>query len=352
MGRPRPKVNSPSPMSATAAESRVPVKATPAKKATRKRSTAKPKTGLATAPTAAVAQVEQVPAQLTIDEQTRKWVEENYGDYMAHFLNDQEIGPIILASARAGEDANRLMGRLSKTKWWQNTSDAARKWEALKAEDPASATAQIQQAFASISDKAKTMGLGLNDAALMKIAEDSLKFGWSPDQLVDSMMNSVSPGGIGPGSIAVTKAQIMAMAKKYMMPLSDTTAMGWALSVAKGEMDISAVQAILTEQAKSRWPQMADLIDAGGTPDDWFAPYRESASRLLEVPPLSIDFTDPKWSTAVQDPNDPTQVMRLTDFETNIRMDPRYGYQYTKGANEMVDSLTLFLGDRFGRATS
>jgi hypothetical protein len=347
-GRPQPKPPVAPQRSINAAQS---VAAKPAAKP-RKRTVKKAAATPSAAPVAAGLPVPATTPVLSIDDQTRKWVKENYGDYMSHFLEDKDIGPIILGAARAGWDVNKLYGEIQKTPWWQKTSDSARAWEQHKAEDPASATQEVQKIYANLADKARVMGLQIDDKRLMTMSEDIKRFGWDETQIIDGLVKEVSPGGVGPGSITVTKQQIMGIAKKYLLPLSEGVAMDWAMRIAKEEMTLETVSMLLGEQAKARFPGLADIIDKGGTPADFFAPYQETAARLLEVPSDSIDFTKTPYSQVLQAPDDPTQVMRLTDFERVIKQDQRFGWKYTDNANDAIDSLTMYIGDKFGATTA
>jgi hypothetical protein len=44
--------------------------------------------------------------------------------------------------------------------------------------------------------------------------------------------------------------------------------------------------------------------------------------------------------------------MRLTDFERVIKQDQRFGWKYTDNANDAIDSLTMYIGDKFGATTA
>jgi hypothetical protein len=277
-------------------------------------------------------------------------VKELYGDYMAHFLNHPEIGPLILQAAQNGYSPDRLRGLLSTTKWWKDTSQSARQWEQTMAEDPASANQQIDQVLADITDQAATMGVPMDKARARKIAEDSLRFGWNATQLVDTLAHEAEGGTTGQGTIDVLTQTIKALSHQYMMPISDTTAFNWAMRVTKGEMVMDTVKFLLGEQAKSRYPALAAIIDQGGTPADYFAPYKQLAAKTLEIPEDSIDLSQGKFATVLQAPDDPTNPMRLSDFERLIKTDERFGYKYTNQANDTVDQLTMFIGDRFGVA--
>jgi hypothetical protein len=279
-------------------------------------------------------------------------VQELYGDYMMHFLQHPEIGPIIQQAASNGYSADRLRGMLSATKWWKDTSNSARLWEQQMAEDPASANQQIDQVSASISDQASVLGLELSPAQIRTISEDSLKFGWDSTQIVDRLASMAMDGTSGAGTIDVLVSQIKGMAKNYMLPLDDATAFNWAMRVTKGEMVLETVKVLLGEQAKSRYPALAGIIDSGGTPADFFAPYRSLAAQTLEIPIESIDFTQGKWASALQSPGDITQPMMLTDFERLIKRDDRFGYRYTNQANDQADSLAMFIGEKFGQTTA
>ena len=100
--------------------------------------------------------------------------------------------------------------------------------------------------------------------------------------------------------------------------------------------------------AKGQFSQLADQIDAGLSLDDIFRNYRGYAADVLEVDPNSIDFMrDPKWSEAFGTKE--TGQLSLSDWVTKLKSDTRFGWQYTKQANQQATDVALSIARAFGK---
>jgi len=148
-----------------------------------------------------------------------------YG-YLASYLDDPEIGPILRQAAAGGWSTDMLQGALSKTNWWKTTSDTARQWDAQATTDPASAEKQILQKTSDIRDELVQQGINIDDATIRKVATDALRGGWSDTQTkaaLDAELQrspSVLQSKVG--------ADFRALAQQYATPLSDAAIQQWA----------------------------------------------------------------------------------------------------------------------------
>ena len=63
--------------------------------------------------------------------------------------------------------------------------------------------------------------------------------------------------------------------------------------------------------------------------------------------PSDIDWLDPKWGVVLNGFGGSTPYS-LNEWQRMIRSDTKYGYQYTKAANEQAASFAEMLGTKFG----
>jgi hypothetical protein len=99
--------------------------------------------------------------------------------------------------------------------------------------------------------------------------------------------------------------------------------------------------------AKSTFFHLSEQIDSGLTLDDIFSPYREIAAKVLEKTPNQISLSDPLFASALGNKKD--GQMSLSDWETKLMTDRKYGYEYTAKANQDATNLALTIARAFGR---
>jgi hypothetical protein len=100
--------------------------------------------------------------------------------------------------------------------------------------------------------------------------------------------------------------------------------------------------------AKGKYFHLADQIDAGLSLDDIFGTYKKYAATLLEVDENEIDYlSDPKWSDAFGSKD--TGQLSLTDWTQKIKSDSKFGWQFTKQANDQATDIALTLARAFGK---
>jgi hypothetical protein len=100
--------------------------------------------------------------------------------------------------------------------------------------------------------------------------------------------------------------------------------------------------------AKGKYFHLADQIDAGLSLDDIFGTYKKYAATLLEVDENEIDYlSDPKWADAFGSKE--SGQLSLTDWTQKIKSDAKFGWQYTKQANDQATDIGLTLARAFGK---
>lgn len=287
-----------------------------------------------------------------LDQKTYDYILGNFG-YLSAFLQIPQVGSIIVQAAKGGWDEARLEGALSKTSWWQQTSQSARDWEALQKLDPATYNQRLYSTVSKVQQLAQKMGVGLYGRDILRFADDVNRYGWDTQQITDAIAGhfSYKTGTTYSGEAATTLSTLKAAASDYLVPLSDATLTQWTKNIIDGSVDATSFDAYLKEQAKSLFPGLSSAIDSGVTVKQYVEPYRQIASQLLEINPESVDFTQPKWQTALTqiDPKSGQRTaMSLSDWQRTLMTDPAYGYANTDNARQVASHIGASLMNEFG----
>lgn len=294
--------------------------------------------------------VAAAPIQMN-DDQIRDFLRANYG-YLSAYFDHPEIGPVLREAAQQGYDMSRLQGKLYATNWWKTTDANRRDFEARKIQDPATVQRQIDSKKVTINNAASKLGLNMADGRLAQISEDSLRFGWTEEEVARAIAGEIryDPNAALHGDVGQWKAQVKQISSDFLVGVSDRTAHDWAVRIAMGEADEDNVTSYFREMAKSKLPTLKPYIDQGMTPGQIIEPYREEFARLLEVSPTQIDFlNDPKWTKVLDTaaPDGTRRMMTISESQTYVR--GLEDFRKTKQANEQGAQLVQNLGQAFGK---
>jgi hypothetical protein len=286
---------------------------------------------------------------------------------LAWLLSVPDLGPLIVQWAQRGDSQTVVDAELQSTPFFRTSSDAVRKWIQEVESDPAQAQADMSAQTSAMNATLSSLGLKATPQQVQFLAQQSLAFGWTDQQIKDNINQAIvanpdgtfsfhyagqiagaSPGG---GTLGANVNSINAEAAKYLVPISASTAQSFASAMAGGTMDAASVTAYFQQQASSLYPSIAGAIKAGITPADYVTPYKEVAAQLLGVSPNSIDMMKPQYSRALSAPGPggvPT-AMSLYDFQQVLMKDPQYGYMNSVNAKDRASSIAQGLGEMFGK---
>lgn len=296
-------------------------------------------------------------------------VQAQYPD-LAWLLSVPEVAPLIIQAANTNMDPNAFKAEFESTNWYKTSSQSVRNWIAETQTDPAQAQSDLQAQESTIFATISTLGVGALPQQVTWLAQQSLAFGWTDQQIKDHISSSIqydkagnpflsingisAAGGTTPGTLQADASSIQAEAAKYLVPISDTTAQSFSKALANGTMDVSGVDAYLQSQAESLYPSISAAIKSGVTPADYVSPYKEVAAQLLGVSPNSIDMTQAKWNRALSQPGQGgvPQAMSLYDWQQLLMQDPQYQYMNSINAKDRASSIAQGLGEMFGKVAS
>lgn len=274
-----------------------------------------------------------------------------YGN-VAWAYNVPELKPIFDQAVAERWDEARIVGAISATTWWKTTAASARTWAETKANDPATAQAQLNAGIAKLSDQASTMGLTIDQTKLAALAEQAISLGLDANQVTDLLMAQQS-GPIMPGTVSALTDQLKNTAAQYAVPVSDATLNQWANQIATGAATLDGFNSYTQAQAKSMFPGLAAAIDSGITVKQYVEPYVQTAAQELGINPNSISLTDPKWQRAITNVDPKTgqpAAMSLYDWTKTLRTDAMYGWDQTQGAQAAATQLANGLAKTLGYA--
>lgn len=166
----------------------------------------------------------------------------------------------------------------------------------------------------------------------------------------NAVLNSprtTTAGGIAGGLVGQNLQTLRSIASANGLNLDRDFASSiqtWMDRLAKGE-SIETIKSIIRNTAKSAWgvnDRVAGLLDQGVDLATIYAPYKERMSRILEIAPETISFTDLASKGVVGG----KEEKNLYDFERELRKDSRW--QYTRNAAEDVSNSALQVLKDFG----
>jgi len=274
-------------------------------------------------------------------------VTQQYG-YLAAFLDNPEVGKLLQQGAKEGWSQQRLEAELQKTNFWKTTTDSQRRYNAMQEQAPAEAQQAVSARNSELLTLAQQLGVQVKPERLLKIAEDSLRFGWNQSQIRSSVSAEFDYVGGESGLAGQSSRQIKELAGQYLVPISDQMLEKWTEQIVAGTADEEGFKSYLVEQAKSMFPGMSAALDKGVTVAQYADPYKQIAARELELNPETIDLNDPKFRKMLDqvDSKGNRVSMSLSESSEYLRRLPEW--QQTRGANEKAATLTENILKTFG----
>ena len=278
------------------------------------------------------------------------YIRSNYG-YVAWAIDHKELGPILREAAEDGWDAARIQGAILDTDWWRENQSSLREYELRKNEDPASLEADVQATQLDLRMAAGRLGVNISDKRLRRLAEDATKFGWSENEIRSALVAEADYQPNRPAQkqdLLAVREELGIIANDWMVPMSDQKLHNWATRIAEGSTTKDTFQAILRDQALSRYPHLKHVYEAGGTTSDFFEPYKQTIGQMLEINPDSIDLTRGKWSQIVDyTGGEERRPMTLYEVQDFVRSQDEW--RKTDQANTEAAQFAEMLGQTFGR---
>lgn len=250
-------------------------------------------------------------------------------------------------------DSNKFQSEIQNTDWFKKTPAGQRQYLFTQVFDPASATRDANDMARKILNASATLGLHMTLQQGAAMADQAIIGGWDDARINQEIVAATkySPSlRLGAGTISATQDQIRGAAADYGLSLSAPTAYSWASRIADGLATTASFADYAKQQAKISHPYWEKQLDQGLTVRQLADPYLQTASKLLEVNPDSIDLSSHQWSGAFAQPDKAgqPQLMSQTDWAKKLMTDPTYGWDRTTNAKDAAFQITDQLRTAFG----
>jgi hypothetical protein len=273
----------------------------------------------------------------------------NYGAE-AWMLNIPDFKDIIrqVATNPSGWSVSSVVSAVQAKPWWQQNGQSVADYLKDKANLSGPDFEQkLGGHVASIKGELNKYGIALSDERITQIATEAYKWGWKPEQINKAVADEFD---YVEGQHTVFVDKLKTEAKDFLVPMSEGTIDLWGKKLIADPTQEGNWKEFLKEQAKGMFPAFASRLDTGETMSMISKPYAAAAANLLEMDEKDIDFTDPKWMTALDTVDDKGvhKSMAPADWIKKIKTDSVYRYDYTEQAKESAVGLATDLMKKFG----
>lgn len=190
---------------------------------------------------------------------------------------------------------------------------------------------------------------------LAKFLTKATQYGYEGDNLKQQayteLFSKVDNKYVNPKAVAQIMESSPYLALKrigtqYLNVIDDETIKD-ALAGGKTSEDLLRVA---RETAKASYPHLKEALDAGVTLEELSKNFKATAAKTLELDPAQISMSDPKFNAALNYTKDGApRMLSLSEWETELRTNSKYGYSFTKQANQDATSIGLAIARAFGK---
>ena len=263
-------------------------------------------------------------------------------------LNGKYLGLTTDASVAAFQKA------IKQTVYWQTTETAAKNFDQAIGVDRDriinNKKLEIANSYGDVS---------FDDATLTQLATNAARLGLTGLGLQQAVYAGALKPGAGGSQTALAGRvlqgadadRIRSIGRAWNTKITD----GQVQAILTGKADpatgIVLTEDALREQLQAKWkgamPHLRDQFDAGLTLDQIGSSYKTYASQLLETPEDQINMFEGPYLQAFD--NGEGGQLSLSQWIEKVKTDPRFGWQYTKQANQQSTDIALTLARAFGK---
>lgn len=284
----------------------------------------------------------------TTPEEIEKYQREHFGN-MLWVKQDPELKGLLELAAKEEWTPERFKAEFENSQWWKTKSDPIRKFIERQATDGATLNKEIDDKTKNMLALSQSMGFAFNYQDLLPLATDAIRFGWDELTLKQNLIGKVQYDPNQAGGLGAYQTQAKAWGKDYLINMTDQEAFDWSRKIFTGEATQETVQEALRLKAKGSYPTIADFIESGGKPKDFFAQHISTAAQLLEVDPSNIDLTDPRYQEIISHADEAGKVRYMSVPETARFIKQKDEYWKTNNSSTEVSSILNSLGSVFGK---
>ncbi len=187
----------------------------------------------------------------------------------------------------------RVLGLVKNTEWWQNTDARMRQYDIVTADmSPAEKVEYLEPIVELLNEEAQFLGFQLDPTRATALAENIMRMGddQDPEAIRGALVleDAFNRNEVVSSNFAGARDEIVAMSKRYFVPINQTDAAQFAQDVYVGSMTPEALEQMFKEQAGAKYPTLQNSLNAGVTPEAYFAPYRYEIENMLDRPNVDL----------------------------------------------------------------
>ena len=281
-----------------------------------------------------------------------------YPQYEAYLTDPQFGDDVASVFQRAmeeewfkyGDTGQAVFSReLAKTQYGQRTNATQQTFDGRKVAD------QAKLIETAISDYRSQYGnLGLSDEQLYNLGKETARNGYNEDQkrrAIFNMAYSADQGADRNAVIARIDAgkfgqEVRSVYAGNLLKTPDDAIQRYTT----GEITLDDVKREARETAAGFYPGLKALIDQGVSVKSIADQYAGLAADILEQPQTTINMTEPKFRAAFDvRENGTSRVMTGSEWQSMLKSNPDFGWQYTKTANNQALETATMIARAFGK---
>lgn len=288
-------------------------------------------------------------------------IQEEFGSLWDVYNSNADVKAVIDKSVQEGwyNDETKLNASLMNTSWYRTTEAAARQFAIRMSTDPATVEDNITTTAENIKQQSMNLGITFNADTLRKLATDSIKFGYSDQQLLNAIGSEAvaqatlgGPAGTQDLLRGSTAQSLRKSAKEYGQKMSDDVIEQWTKDLMTGKKTSVQWEDMLKGQAYTQFRSLRDALDRGETVESAMSAYKRQASTILEglVNVDEIDWAEDKWNKALNYRDEKTNDYRQMDiWEWNKYLRTLPEWQETGNAKDVYRNVAMSLAQGFGK---
>lgn len=265
---------------------------------------------------------------------TAKSLADQYGFSQAFFSSDPQLEALLNQAVKGNWTTDKFTAAYRDSKWFKTHGSTYRENLIQKTSDPATYASRLAQTTTALGQEATKMGAPLSTAQLQALSEHALLYGYTDNQIQNSLSAYIKMGNTGYFGDAGTNAQTLQQsAWRNGINISPGSLQTWVHQIALGQKTTSDFADYARQQAATLAPGLAGELKSGQDLYDLASPYMQSMATTLEIPSTSIDLFDPTIRNALNftspaaagsDKAGAPSTMGLGQFETSLKQDPRW----------------------------
>lgn len=278
-----------------------------------------------------------------------------YGVQAALVNSDPALKSLFEQAVAGKWTPAKFSAEFQNTSWYKNNADTWRVAETTRLSDPASWNAQLNLAANNVRRQSVALGFELDEAQVQKLANQSLYMTggtagnvdatWLKSQVAE-VGRITGKGGTSLQIIDTLKTLAYNNGVKYNDSWFETA----AKDVLMGTGTANGWEKVIKDAAKSKYPTLAEQIEAGMNVMDIASPYLQSMAATFEQDQKTLTLDDPLVQRALTGltPEGKPELQPLWKFNQELKKNDRYFVTNT-ARREMLDVSTE-IARQFGKA--